>query len=206
MSRTCLGIFLALIPLSVVLGASTGPSAVAQVAYHGATAVNPQVSDERKQEMRYELLFLHIKSLDEHAAHIRASGDAGMATAWENHLERQSGLTHEQAEQVKRIASKCLSDVQENSRQAQEALHEYRDQNPNASIKPGALPINLQQMEDQRWTIVEAAIQELISTLGTKGFASLDQYDLHRHDTTDQLTTPRKADPNATVPRHAEVN
>jgi len=144
---------------------------------------------------RYMYFFEMLRSWDTLAKRAENSGDSGWAEYYRTKLAKESGLTEEQADQVKKIVYQHLQDEQASGQRVEETnkksgayLHRP---DPGHGQK---LVITPEQaaLRQEHWDLVNKAIAQLVSTLGSRPFSKLDLYTRHMDDRMKTQQAPRK--------------
>jgi len=140
--------------------------------------------EDTSPEARYDSFFRVLIGWDEAAkTSLSAGGDAEMAEAWRTRLQKYSGLTAEEAEQVKQVARKYLADRQSFEQKAAAIASQYRATHPyeqrklNDPVPPEFAPLRQESLD-----LVHHAIAELVTALGSRSFSRLDLYTIHMDD------------------------
>jgi len=137
---------------------------------------------ESEEVMRYEGFFMVVRGWDDAAKSTDATGgDHGMAEAWRTRLKKQSGLTSSEADEVKKIAYQYLEDDAAWAQRFVEAGYQARTDHPNAM--PGSYPTpEIDALRREHIDLVNKAIANLVTTLGSRSFSRLDLFTRHMDD------------------------
>lgn len=125
------------------------------------------------EEVRYRLFFRYVAHLDAFAADLAKKGDTKAAAAWHTVLQRRAGLSDQEGEVMKRIASDALQALAANEAQLKPALATFRAQRLDAKSAP---PQEIQQLQAARREIVPSHVEQLKEQLGEVAFKKLDAY------------------------------
>jgi hypothetical protein len=139
--------------------------------------------EDTSPEARYDSFFRVLIGWDEAAkTSLSAGGDAEMAEAWRTRLQKYSGLTAEESEQVKQVARKYLADRQSFDDKAAAMGSAYRAAHPHEIPNINAIPPELDALRQERLDVVRRAEAELLTALGSRSFSRLDLYTIHMDD------------------------
>jgi hypothetical protein len=137
-----------------------------------------------------------LRSWDASAKDYEKAGNQGWAEHWRTKLARESGLTEEQEDQVKQIASQYRQDEQAWQLKTDEEGRKFRATfftmpRPNPNQKFVITPEQA-ALRQEHWDLVNKAIAQLVSTLGSRSFSRLDLYTRHMDDRMKAQQAPRK--------------
>lgn len=156
-----------------------------------------QFTAAQLEEMRYMRLFSEIEAQERMAEQEGAAGHSDAAASWRGYFAKHSGLTQEDAETVKKIASDYKPKweaLQSKLRAANLAVRPVKGRDPigyKGSTEYAAL-LAVNQERDSLFPRVKA---ELISALGSRSFSRLDSYTLHPRGNT--ITAPKEGSSTA---------
>jgi hypothetical protein len=148
-------------------------------------------------------LFNEVISDDAVADQSAKKGELDWADAWRSRLEKQSALSAAEATQVKQIAAQWKQDEADRMQRAAEVAAKWRSTHPPTVVNgrpsrpsPYTDPEH-RALNQEQWDLVNKAIAQLVTTLGTKSFARLDLYTRHMDDQMKAMEVPCKpADPS----------
>jgi hypothetical protein len=145
---------------------------------------------ESEEIMRYTGLFTAIRGWDWVAKSMDEKGeDHGMAEAWRTRLEKQSGLTASESEEVKKIAYQWLKDDAEFGQRFVEAGNRAHAAHPNEAAGGYPTP-EIDAMRQESIDIANKAIIDLLRVLGSRSFSKLDLFTRHMDDWLKSMQTP----------------
>jgi hypothetical protein len=133
------------------------------------------------EEMRYERLFAELDGQERIAKREEDAGNTQTAAAWRGYFAKQSGLTPDEAETVKKLATQYKGErIAARARWAS-AFRSVRDANPGVRMTRFNSP-ELDATYREREALLPNFKAELVTALGSRSFTQLDSYMIHGHD------------------------
>jgi hypothetical protein len=97
-------------------------------------------------------------------------------------LERESGLTSSEAEEVKKIVFQYIQDDQDDGKRLEEIRNNAIADSPNSWKSVIYSDPEYVALHKQKSNLLNQAIAQLVSTLGSRPFTKLDLYTRHYKD------------------------
>jgi hypothetical protein len=155
------------------MGAATGKQQVV------IPAMTPERAARIDQEMRYVRLFGQQEGFELLAKSYEAKGDTAAAASWRAEFARRSGLTPEEAEKVKRIATQYTQDFLGLNADCTHALLTALAAHVKVQHSdPKSIPVSCQRFD----VLFPKVMADLLAALGSESFTRLDSYTRHRLD------------------------
>jgi hypothetical protein len=182
--KLVLAVALCELPFAVLShGQAKNPQPESQAPQPGAM-IRPgamPLTAEQLEDQRYLLFFVRLQSYNDLADSAKKKGDATWAEGWSTMFQRESGLSHVQAEAVKAIAKDCLTESDKNQTAFARELDAWHVQHPGERRYKAHTP-ELDALREEHWNLIRRHIIQLTDKLGTRDFARLDGYILHMDD------------------------
>jgi hypothetical protein len=148
------------------------------------------MTDAQLEEARYHLLFGEIAAQEKMAQSEEAAGHMEAAASWRAHFAKESGLTQEEAEAVKKIAVEYGQKATDWQAKYRETIQAVRRANPGVRMGRRNSP-EIAALEQEREDLFPNVKAELVRTLGSRRFTQLDSYTVHSHDNARVLSSGR---------------
>ena len=137
-----------------------------------------------EEELRFLGFFRELRAWDDNADNLDASGNSDRSEFSRTRLEKESGLTSSDAADVKRIVFQYIQDDQDERKIMDGIRNRAIAAYPNSwksIVYSDPEYVNLHKLQSK---LLDRAIAQLASTLGSKRFTKLDVYTRHYNDRT----------------------
>jgi hypothetical protein len=151
---------------------------------NGGPMVRPEgwVKPHSEEELRFFGLFAGLKGYEETAKKLDDEGNSGWAEHYRTKLERESGLTATEAEQVKQIALQYFQDLVTNGEKSRAIQERIMAESPHSWRQAIFSDPEYAALHEQKENQMNQAIAKLVSILGSRSFTKLDFYTRHMDD------------------------
>jgi hypothetical protein len=135
-----------------------------------------------EEELRFRGFFMELRAWDEIAKCYSDKGDAGWADHMRSKLERESGLTASEADQVKQIMYQYFQDLETNDQKSRAIQERMMAESPDSWRQAIFSDPEYAALHEQHENLTNQAVAQLVSTLGSRPFTKLDLYTRHYKD------------------------
>lgn len=121
---------------------------------------------------RYRLFFKHVVAMQQLADDREKAGNTKSAEGWRTHDQRLAGLTQEEGNLLKQVATECVNGLSERDTEIAKIYSGARSSGGPSSSDLGTL----RELRAEKETVLQSHIDSIRVALGESSFSKLDTY------------------------------